>query len=73
MDNKEIGERIAKLRVEKRFSREALARNIGISTKFLYEIESGKKNFSVWILYKISQLLSVSCDYLITGKKNPEL
>ena len=73
MDNKEIGERIARLRNEKSFSREAMARNIGISSKFLYEIEAGKKNFSVWILYRIAQLLSVSCDYLITGKKNPEL
>ena len=36
-----------------------------ISTKFLYEIEAGRKGFSANVLYKISKALNVSCDYIL--------
>lgn len=67
MDYKEIGERIAKLRTQKGYSRDVFARQINVSPRFLYDLEVGKKGFSVWVLYNISQALAVSCDYLITG------
>lgn len=67
---KEIGERIAQLRVERNCSREAFARQIGVSTRFVYDLEAGKKGFSVGILYHISQALAVSCDYIVTGQKD---
>ena len=36
------------------------------STKFLYEIEAGRKRvFSKNVLYKISKALNVSCDYIL--------
>lgn len=72
MDYKEIGERIARLRVEKGYSRDVFARQIGVSSRFLYDLEVGKKGFSVWVLYNISQVLSVSCDYIITGRENSQ-
>ncbi len=50
-------------------AREAFAEVIEISSKFLYEIEIGKKSFSVDILYRISKALEVSCDYIIVGEK----
>ena len=68
MDYREIGERIAHLRIEKGYSRDVFAKQIDVSTRFLYDLEAGKKGFSVWVLYNISQALSVSCDYLITGQ-----
>lgn len=70
MDYKKIGERIAHLRLKKGHSREGFAGQIGVSTRFLYDLEVGKKGFSVWVLYNISQALSVSCDYIITGQTN---
>lgn len=42
---------------------------IEISSKFLYEIETGKKGFLADILCRISQALSVSCDYIMFGKE----
>ena len=67
MENKEIGERIAYLRVVNHYTREALAELVGITPKFLYDIETGKKGFSASTLYRISKSLGVSCDYIISG------
>ena len=67
MINVELGNRIRETRIEKGFSREYLAENSEISTKFLYEIENGKKGLSANTLFKISKTLGCSCDYLLTG------
>lgn len=67
MSDIHIGERIRKLREDKKYTREALAEKADISSKFLYEIETGKKGFSAETLCKISRALSVSCDYIMLG------
>lgn len=69
----EIGLRIRTLREANSYTRDAFAEKIRISAKFLYEIEVGKKGFSVEILYKISKALSVSTDYLVTGMDSSKL
>ena len=70
MPYKEIGMRIRTLREQNNYTRETFAESIGISSKFLYEIEMGKKGFSADTLLRISRVLSVSCDYLLTGSNN---
>ncbi|MCD8232204.1 MAG: helix-turn-helix domain-containing protein [Clostridiales bacterium] len=65
--NKEIGERIAKVRTIRKYSREYLAEAAGISTKFLYEIEVGKKECSASILLHICDALEVDYGYILTG------
>ena len=72
IENKKVGERIAYLRVANHYTREVLAELIGISPKFLYEIETGKKGFSADTLYKISMTLGVSSDYILTGRVRGE-
>lgn len=67
---KEAGERIMLIRVMRGFTREVLAEKAFISTKFLYEIENGKKGFSGFVLYNLCNALSVDCDYILTGKRN---
>lgn len=67
MNNVEIGLRIQESRKERNMTREELAEKAEISTKFLYEVECGKKGLSAESIYKISQALSISCDYLLTG------
>ena len=47
-----------------------LQRRLIISSKFLYEIETGKKGFTVEILSKISKALCVSNDYILGGREN---
>lgn len=68
VSNTEIGNRIKVLREGNKISREELADKAGISTKFLYEVENGKKGISAETLLKISQALCYSCDYILTGE-----
>lgn len=63
-----VGTRIRYIRELNHYTREELAEYAEISTKFLYEIESGQKGLSATNLLKICQALDVSCDYIMTGK-----
>lgn len=67
---KDAGERIFLTRSMRGYTRESLAELAGISPKFLYEIEMGRKGFSALVLYHISNALKVDCDYILTGKQN---
>ena len=58
------------LRNDRGYTREQLAELADISDKFLYEIETGKKGFTVEILSKISKALCVSNDYILGGREN---
>lgn len=69
MSNIHIGKRIRELRELQNETRESMAEGVGISAKFLYEIETGKKGFSIDILRRISEFLAVSCDYIIFGEE----
>lgn len=69
MDYIYSGNKIRKLRKLKGYTIEKLAEEADISTKFLYEIEKGKTGFSVNVLYKLSKILNVSCDYILMNDK----
>ena len=69
MSNKLAGQRIREMREAHSYSREALAEIVGISDKFLYEIETGRKGFSADVLLRISKALFVSCDYIMSGEE----
>lgn len=69
MIKEEMGKRIEEIREEKGITRERLAEISGISTKFLYEIERGKKGFSAETLLKITSALSCSSDYILRGEE----
>lgn len=78
MIDKGAGQRIQYLRELNGYTREAFSEKAKISSKFLYEIESGKKGFSAEVLLQIARALSVNCDYIMTGRsfgggKNTEL
>ena len=64
----EIGSRIKALREVRGYTREELAEKAEISSKFLYEVEKGRKGLSADTLLKISRILSCSCDYILTGE-----
>lgn len=64
---KEVGMRIQKARVMRGYTREGLSELAGISTKFIYEIENGKKGFSAENLHNICKVLKMDCDYILTG------
>ena len=64
-----VGKKIRELRERNGYSREYLSELACIGSKFLYEIETGKKGMSAYTLYNISKALNVSCDYILTGKE----
>lgn len=67
--NMKIGPRVIALRVARGYSRIELAEKVGISCKFLYEIEGGKKGFSADTLFQLSRVLRASMDYIMTGSE----
>lgn len=69
MTNIQAGQRIRELREIYKYTRESFAEKVDISVKFLYEIETGKKGFSAEILCRISEALSISCDYIMYGQE----
>lgn len=64
---KDIGNRIRFLREANNLTRDSLSEMADISTKFLYEIELGKKGFTVEVLFKLAKALDISCDYILCG------
>ncbi len=61
MTHLELGERIQKLRKANNLTRDQLASKAGLSSKFLYEVERGRKGLSVESLIKIKE--GLSCKY----------
>lgn len=74
MNKVEIGRRIQEIRKERDMTREDLAEKAEISSKFVYEVEMGKKGLSAESVAKITRALATSSDYLLTGEgeKNPK-
>ncbi len=63
-----VGKRIKQARIARNISRADLAVKAGISYKFLYEIENGRKGFTVYVFDKIVKALGVSFDYIMQGE-----
>lgn len=63
-----VGSRIRSLRQKKKYKVEELAEMVGISLKYLYQIECGKVCFSTEILFKLASSLEVTTDFLLSGK-----
>lgn len=66
LSKKEIGERIAKLRLKKSFSQEDLAKSITISRPSLAQIELGNRSVSLSEMQKLSVVLGFSLDDFMT-------
>jgi transcriptional regulator with XRE-family HTH domain len=66
LSKKEIGERIAKLRLIKSFSQEDLAKNIAISRPSLAQIELGNRSVSLSEMQRLSVVLGFSLDDFMT-------
>ena len=64
-----VGERIRKRRNELGWTQDLLAKKAGVSKSFLSDLENGKRNVGADTLYDIARALSLSLDYLMTGKE----
>ena len=63
--NVAVGNRVKEKRLERKLTRDKLAHMAGISNKFLYDLETGRKGMSAETLWKITQALEVSADWLL--------
>lgn len=70
--NLEIGKRIRTMREHKGYTRETLAEYADISVQFLADIETGRKSMTTHTLYKMSEALHVTTDYIIYGRTTTE-
>lgn len=65
----DMGHRISIQRKRKGYTQEQVAELADISPQLLSDTEHGKRAISVDKLYRISQALGVSSDYLLSGEK----
>lgn len=68
-DTKRSGERIRQLRIDGKYTQDELAAAMNINRSFLSRIESGEKGCSVDLFVHLSEILHVSLDFLILGRK----
>lgn len=67
VDLKEIGLRIAKLRKQNGLTQEYLAEKMDVSIQMISNLERGNKAIKIDNLVKLSKILGVSTDYILTG------
>jgi transcriptional regulator with XRE-family HTH domain len=68
INKKEMGERIRARREALHISRDELGKLLGVTGKFISDIEYGDKGVSLKNLYKLKQVLYVSTDFIIEGE-----
>ncbi len=69
MNRTEIGERIKERRLELHLTREQFSELINVTPKFLSDIETGEKGFSIETLERLVKNLGLSADYILFGEK----
>ena len=62
---KQIGQKIRNLRTEQKLSQAQLADSLGISARYLGDVEAGKRNLSFGILYAIADRLAIPLPELV--------
>jgi len=67
-----VGERIKKRRLELGWTQDQLCQKAGISKGFLSDLENDKRSVSADNLLEIARALSLSLDFLMTGKASEE-
>ena len=68
LDFLSIGNRIRTQREFLGYTRDYLAEQLDVSTNFCRDIEIGAKGMSIQTLHKISKILKISTDYILTGE-----
>lgn len=68
---KEIGERLKKIRENKNFKQNRIAKSLGIHPSTLAKYESGEREPDNETLIKLAEIYEVSIDYLLCKTSNP--
>lgn len=68
LDAAKMGQRIRSQREFLKMTREELGKKLGVTGKFISDLEFGLKGISIKKLYRLAQILGVSTDYILVGK-----
>ena len=68
LNYREIGNRLRKLRLSRKYTQEMLADAIDVSTSFIGHIERGEKKASLETVCRLALYLGTSMDYIVRGK-----
>lgn len=68
VDLQAIGNRISKRRKQLNYTQEILAERMNVSVQMISNLERGNKAIKIENLIKISEILDISADYILTGK-----
>ena len=63
-----IGKRIQTRRKQKGYTQEQLSEMMNVSIQMISNLERGNKAIRIDNLIKLSRILDVSCDYILTGQ-----
>src|SRR2546423_4196590 len=66
-----LGDRVRQARARRGMTRKQLARDSGVSERYLAQIEGGKGNISVLVLRQLTKALSLSVDALLLEGPEP--
>lgn len=55
-----MGERIACLRAERQMPRSELAKHADLHVQYLYDVEMGKRNVTIYVLFKIATVFELN-------------
>ncbi len=69
LDLQEIGKRICVRRKQLGFTQEQLAEQMNVSIQMVSNLERGNKAIRIENLIRLSQILDVSTDYILTGRE----
>ena len=72
VDLVEIGKRIQMRRKQQGMTQEQLADKMDVSIQMVSNLERGNKAIRIENLIKLSQILNISTDYILTGKETTE-
>ncbi len=67
IDLKKMGSRLRAQREAIHMTRAQLSAKLGVTSKFIGDIEYGDKGVSIQTLYKMAQVLHLSTDYILAG------
>lgn len=67
IDYKNIGMRIGLRRRELRITQKEIAEKIGVTDKYISNIETGKRNVNLEMLSKFCEILRATPDYFLLG------
>ncbi len=67
IDYQAIGQRIKKVRKQKRFTQERLAESLEVSTVYISQVENAKTKLNLEMLVRIAAMLDTDPGYFLTG------